>query len=46
MQRQVALEPRLDAVLARLHTLPGVTSVAITNALPASGDGGWNGASR
>jgi predicted permease len=40
---KVALEPRLDAVLARLHTLPGVTSVAITNALPASGDGGWNG---
>ncbi len=40
---KIALEPKLDAVLARLQTLPGVTSAAITNALPASGDGGWNG---
>lgn len=40
---KTTLEPRLDAVLARLQALPGVTSVAITNSLPASGEGGWNG---
>ncbi|MBO9663909.1 ABC transporter permease [Dokdonella sp.] len=40
---KAVLEPRLDALQARLRTLPGVTSIAITNALPASGQGGWNG---
>jgi len=40
---KAVLEPQLDAVQARLQALPGVTSIAITNALPASGDGGWNG---
>ncbi|NCT66402.1 MAG: ABC transporter permease [Rhodanobacteraceae bacterium] len=36
-------EPRLDALQARLQALPGVSSVALTNALPASGERGWNG---
>lgn len=40
---KTALDPRLTAIEARLTALPGVTSVALTNALPASGEGGWNG---
>jgi predicted permease len=43
---KAALEPRLDLLQARLRALPGVTSVALTNALPASGQGGWNGGFR
>ncbi|MBN8727562.1 MAG: ABC transporter permease [Xanthomonadales bacterium] len=40
---KAVLGPRLDAIQARLQALPGVTSVAITNTLPASGGSGWNG---
>lgn len=40
---KAVVEPSLDTLQARLQTLPGVTSVAITNALPASGQSGWNG---
>jgi len=40
---KAVVEPRLDVLQQRLQALPGVTSVAITNALPASGEGGWNG---
>ena len=40
---KAAVEPRLDLLQQRLQALPGVSSVAITNALPASGEGGWNG---
>ena len=36
------LEPRLEAIEQRLRALPGVTSVALANRLPASGDWGWN----
>lgn len=43
---KAALEPRLDLLQARLRALPGVSSVALTNALPASGQGGWNGGFR
>lgn len=43
LRARTALEPRLDAIQARLGSLPGVTSVAITNTLPASGESGWNG---
>ncbi len=43
---KATLEPRLDLLQARLRALPGVTSVALTNALPASGQGGWNGGFR
>lgn len=43
---KTALEPRLDLLQARLRALPGVTSVALTNALPASGQSGWNGGFR
>lgn len=40
---KAALAPRLDAVRARLLEIPGVTAAAISNFLPASGDGGFNG---
>ncbi len=40
------LNVELDRLQSRLAALPGVTSVAITNALPASGQGGWNGGFR
>lgn len=43
---KATLEPNLDMLQARLRALPGVTSVAITNALPASGQGSWNGGFR
>jgi predicted permease len=43
---KTALEPRLDLLQARLRALPGVTSIALTNALPASGQGSWNGGFR
>jgi predicted permease len=43
---KAALEPRLDLLQTRLRSLPGVTSVALTNALPASGQSGWNGGLR
>ncbi|MFC4820245.1 ABC transporter permease [Dokdonella ginsengisoli] len=43
---KAALEPQLDLLQARLRALPGVTSIALTNALPASGQGGWNGGFR
>ncbi len=38
-----ALDPTLATLQSRLAALPGVTSVAITNALPGSGESGWNG---
>lgn len=37
------LAPQIDELLARLATLPGVESAAISDVLPASGEGGWNG---
>lgn len=40
---KAVVEPSLDTLQARLQALPGVASVAITNALPASGQSGWNG---
>lgn len=40
---KAVVAPRLDVLQQRLSALPGVTSVAVTNALPASGEGGWNG---
>lgn len=38
-----ALNGELDRLQSRLAEVPGVVSVALTNALPASGQGGWNG---
>ena len=35
--------PRLEAIIRRLSALPGVESVALSERLPASGKGGWNG---
>jgi predicted permease len=40
---RAAGEPRIEAIGARLRRLPGVESVAIGNALPASGQTNWNG---
>lgn len=40
---RAVLEPRLDQLAARLGALPGVQSIAISEALPASGQSNWNG---
>lgn len=40
---KAVVAPRLDAIQARLQALPGVESVAFSEALPASGQSGWNG---
>lgn len=40
---QAVVAPRLDALQAALAALPGVESVAFSEALPASGQSGWNG---
>ena len=40
---KTTLVPQLDSLQTRLQALPGVTAVALTNELPASGEGGWNG---
>ncbi|MFA7541378.1 MAG: ABC transporter permease, partial [Lysobacterales bacterium] len=40
---QAVVAPRLDALHAALAALPGVESVAFSEALPASGVSGWNG---
>jgi predicted permease len=40
---RAAGEPRIEAIGARMRRLPGVESVAIGNALPASGQTNWNG---
>ena len=40
---KAVVEPSLDRLQQRLQALPGVTATALTNALPASGEGGWNG---
>ncbi|KAB2901079.1 MAG: ABC transporter permease [Dokdonella sp.] len=37
------LAPQVDDLLARLAALPGAESVALSDVLPASGEGGWNG---
>ena len=35
--------PRLDAILARIDSMPGASSVAVVDSLPISGQGGGNG---
>lgn len=40
---RVVIAPRIDAIVQRLGSLPGVSSVAVSERLPASGQGGWNG---
>lgn len=35
--------PRLDVITERLAALPGVSSVSVSESLPASGKSGWNG---
>jgi putative ABC transport system permease protein len=40
---KTVIGPQLDRLQAQLQAIAGVTSVAISNSLPASGETGWNG---
>ena len=42
-RNKAVAEPQLAAIETRLRALPGVTGVAVSDTLPASGDTGWSG---